>query len=175
MGKILTLLFIILLAFASVDGYLFLSEKISAGERQIADGQRQLEEGRAALKEGKAKLEDGKQELSGGKKKYEQAKGKPLLVLADRVLKGGKGFKEAEGKIAEGDKKVAEGEGRVYTGEKQIAAGELKLRIGMEKLRVAKVARFACALATAFFTLLSIVLGFRWRRSLARIFMHTDT
>jgi len=40
MGKMLALLLIIVLALASVAGYLFLTEQITAGERQIADGQR---------------------------------------------------------------------------------------------------------------------------------------
>jgi len=40
MGKVLALLLIILLALASVAGYLFLTEKITAGERQIADDRR---------------------------------------------------------------------------------------------------------------------------------------
>jgi len=56
MGKVLALVIIILLALASVAGYLFLTEKITAGERQIADGQRQLEKGQSMLEEGKAKL-----------------------------------------------------------------------------------------------------------------------
>src|SRR5687767_9935682 len=55
MGKVLALLLIILLALALGAGYLFLTEKITAGERQIADGQRQLEQGQSALEEGKAK------------------------------------------------------------------------------------------------------------------------
>jgi len=174
-GKILTLLVIILLAFASAGGYLFLDREISAGERKIAEGQIELEKGRAALKEGKAKLEAGKQELSGGKKRYEQAKDNPLLLLTDKLIKGGKGFEEAERRIAEGDEKVAEGESKIEIGEKQIAAGELELRIGREKLMLAKGARLACALGAAFFTLLLIRLGFRWRRSLVRFFMRTDT
>jgi len=41
--------------------------------------------------------------------------------------------------------------------------------------QLAKGARVACALGAAFFASLSIVLGFRWRRSLARILRHTDT
>jgi hypothetical protein len=45
MGRMLALLLIILLGLASVAGYLFLTGKITAGERQIADGQRQFEEG----------------------------------------------------------------------------------------------------------------------------------
>ena len=60
MGKLLALLFIILLAFASVTGYLSLTEKIIVWERQIADGQRELEKGQLALEKGKAKLEVGK-------------------------------------------------------------------------------------------------------------------
>jgi len=42
-------------------------------------------------------------------------------------------------------------------------------------VRLAKGARVACALGVAFFASLSIVLGFRWRRSLTQISLHTDT
>jgi chromosome segregation ATPase len=195
MGKVLALLLIILLALASVAGYLFLTEKITAGERQIADGQRQLEQGQSALEEGKAKLEAGKAkleagkgELAEGKKEYKQAKDNPFVVLADKLLQGGKGFKEAREQIAKGDKQVAKGdkqvvkgdkqaakgEGQVTDGERRLDAGELELRRGREQLRLAKGARVACAVGAAFFASLSIVLGFCWRRSLARIFMHTD-
>ena len=174
MGKVLALLLIILLALASVAGYLFLTEKITAGERQIADGQRQLEQGQSALEEGKAKLEAGKRELTEGKKEYEHAKDNPFLVLADKLLQGGKGFKEAREQIAKGDKQVAKGdkqvskgEGKVNVEERRLDAGELELRRGREQLRMAKGARVACALGAAFFASLSIVLGFCWRRSLA--------
>jgi uncharacterized protein HemX len=175
MGKVLALLLIILLALASVAGYLFLTERITAGERQIADGQRQLKKGQTALEEGKDKLEAGERELSAGKKDYEQAKDNLFLVLADKLLKGGKGFKEAREQIAEGDKQVAEGEGKVNVAGRRLDAGELELRRGREQLRLAKGARVACALGAAFFASLSIVLVFCWRRSLARIFMHTNT
>ena len=174
MGKVLALLLIILFALASVAGYLFLTEKIIAGERQIADGQRQLEKEQLALEEGKAKLEAGKQESSEGKEKYEKAKDNLFLVLVDKLLKGGKGFKEAREKIAEGDERIAIGEDKVIVGEKRIDAGELKLSRGMGQLSLAKGACVACALGAAFFASLSIVLGFCWRRSLVRIFMHTD-
>ena len=174
MGKVLVLSFVILLALASMAGYLFLTQKITAGERQIADGQKQLEKGQPALEAGKAKLEAGKRELSEGKEEYKQAKDNLFLVLADKLLKGGKGFKDARERIAEGDKKVAKGEGEVNVGERRLDAGELELRRGREQLRLAKGARVACALGAAFFGSLSIVLVFCWRRSLARIFMHTD-
>ena len=173
MGKVFALLFVILLALASVAGCLFLTGKITAGERQIADGQRQLEEGQPVLEEGKAKLEAGKRELSEGKKEYKQAEDNLFLVIMDKVLKGGKGFEEARKRIAEGDKQVAKGEGMVNDGERRLEAGKLELRRGKEQLRLAKGARVACALGAAFFASLSIVLGFCWRRSLARIFMHT--
>ena len=174
MGKVLALLLIILLALASVVGYLCLTEQITAGERQIAAGQRQLETGQVTLEEGKAKLEAGKRELSAGKKEYEQAKDNPLLVLADKLLKGGMGFEEARERIAEGDKQVAEGEGEVNVGDRRLEAGELEVRRGREQLRLAKGARVACALGAALFAALSIVLGFWWRRALARLFLHTD-
>jgi hypothetical protein len=174
MGKVLALLFMILLALASVAGYLFLTEIIIAGERQIADGQIRLEKGRPALEEGKAKLVAGKRMLSEGKKDYEQAKDNLFMVLVDKLLKGGKGFKEARERIAEGEKQVAAGEDKVNVGESRLDAGELELRRGREQLGLAKGARVACALGAAFFASLSIVLGICWRRSLARIFTHDD-
>ena len=119
-------------------------------------------------------MEAGKRELSEGKKEYEQAKDNLFLVLADKLLKGGKGFEGARKEIAEGDKQVAKGEGEVNAGERRLDAGELELRRGREQLRLAKGARVACALGAAFFASLSIVLGFCWRRSLARIFVQTD-
>jgi len=172
MRKLIALLLVILLALASVAGYVFLAGQIAAGEKQIAAGQRQLEKGRLALEEGKVKLEAGKQELSAGKKEYEQAEDNFFLVLADKLLQGGKGFEKAREQIAEGDDQVAQGEGEVKVGEKQIVAGEQELRLGMEQMRLAKGALLACALGAVFFTSLAIVLGFRWRRSLARMFMH---
>ncbi len=174
MGKVLALLLIILLALASVAGYLFLAENIIVWERQIADGQRNLEKGQPALENGKAKLEIGKRESSEGKKEYEQAKNNLFLVLADKLLIGRKGFKEARERIAEGDKQIEKGEDKVSFGERRLEAAKLELRQGSEQLRLAKFALIACALGAAFFASLSVVLGFRWRRSLARIFMHTD-
>jgi uncharacterized phage infection (PIP) family protein YhgE len=172
MGKVFVLLLIILLALASVAGYLFFTEKITVGEMQIADSQKQLEKGQSSLEEGNAKLEAGKGDLSKGKQEYEKAQRNLILVLLDMLFKGGKSSEEARKQIAEGDKQVTKGEGDVNTGEMQIDAGELELRRGMEKLRLAKDARIACALGAAFFVCLSIVLGFSWRRSLARIFVH---
>ena len=67
MGKVLALLVTLLLAVASVAGYLFLTTMIAAGEKQIAEGVRQYEKGRSALEKGKAQLEAGKRELSAGK------------------------------------------------------------------------------------------------------------
>ena len=174
MGKMLALLLIIVLALASLAGYLFLTEQITAAEMQIADGQRQLEKGQPVFEEGKAKLEAGKREMSESKKEYKQAKDNQFLVLADKLLKGGKGFKDARERIVEGDKQVAKGEGEVNVGERRLDAVELELRRGRELLMLAKGARVACALGAVFFASLSIVLGFCWRRSLARIFRHTD-
>ena len=119
-------------------------------------------------------MEAGKRELSEGKKEYEQAEDNLFLVLADKLLKGGKGFKDARKQIVEGDKQVAKGEDKVNIGERRLGAGKLELSRGREQLRLGKGARVACALGAVFFASVSIVLGFRWRRSLARIFMHTD-
>lgn len=175
MGKVLTLLLLMLLALASVAGYLVLTEKITAGERQLAEGQRQFEKGQVALKKGKAKLAAGKRELSEGKQEYEQAKDNLFLVLADKLLKGGQGFKGARERITEGEKQVAQGGEKVNVGERRVDTGELKLRRGREQLRLAKGARIACTLGAVFFASLALGLGFWWRKALARILMPTNT
>jgi hypothetical protein len=92
-------------------------------------------------------------------------------VLADKLLKGGKGFKEAREQVAQGDKQVAKGEDKVSIGERDLDAGKLELREGREQLKLARGIRVACAFGGAIFASLLIVLGFRWKRFLTRIFM----
>lgn len=166
MSREFKLLLAIILTLASSAGYLYLSGEIAIGEMKVADGQRRHERGQSGLVKGKARLEAGKQELSDGKKEYRRAKGNLFLVVMDKLLKGGKGFRGAKERIAEGERRVAEGEDRIAAGEKRVEAGELKLRQGKERLKRVKVARAACALGAAFFALASITLGFSWRRSL---------
>jgi hypothetical protein len=147
-GKVLALLLIILLALASLGGHLYLTNKITVGERQIADGQRQLKKGQLMFN--------------------------IFLVLADKVLKNGNGFKQARKEITEGERQIAKGERMIYFAEMQLAEGKLELRRGKEHLRLAKGVCFSCALGAAFFAFLSLLLGFSWRRSLAQIFSHSD-
>ena len=170
MKKAITFSLIVLWAIASLAGYLILTRKITAGERQVMAGQIKVDKGQTALDEGKVRLEAGKQELSAGKKEYATAKDNSLLVLADNVFKGGKGFKEAEKKITAGDKQVARGENKVLAGERRLDAGERELSEGREQLGLARVVRIACALGAAVFTSLAIVLGFWWRRALLKTF-----
>jgi len=174
MRKVIALAVIILWALASMAGYVVLTRKINAGEKQMTAGQNTFDKGQTSLDEGKLKLKAGKQELSEGKKEYEQARDSWLLVFADKVFKGGEGFKDAEKKIAAGDKQVAKGENKVTAGERRLDAGERQLSQGREQLDLARLARVACALGAAVFTSLAIVLGFWWRRSLSRVFTHTD-
>jgi hypothetical protein len=56
------------------------------------------------------------------------------------------------------EKQVAKGGGEVNAGERRLGTGALELRRGREQERLAKDARVACALGTAFFTSLSLVL-----------------
>ena len=171
MGKVFSLLCVILLAISSLLGYLILNENIKAGEKTIAAGQNNIEQQRPSFEAGKVDLADGKQKLSAGKKEYEEAHDNPFLVLADKWFNGGKGFAEGRKKIAEGEQKVAQGQDKVDVGAKQLDTGTLKVRQGMEKLKMAKYARDACALGTFIFTTLSVVLGFFWRRSVAKTLM----
>lgn len=169
MGKTIALLRVILLTLASFAGYLFLTKEINAGKK-IDDGIVQLEKGQRELVEGKAELKAGEQELAAGKKEYEEAEDNNLLVLMDNWFNSGKGFAEGREQIAEGDRQVAAGENKISEGEKRLDAGELKLDKGLEKLKLARTVRQACGIAAVFFGVLSIVLGFRWRRSISRLF-----
>lgn len=164
MSKEFILLLVITLALASAAGYLYLSGEIASGEKQIADGQRLLEEGRLVLAKGKAALEAGKRELSDGREKYARAKGNPILVSADKLLKGGKGFRGAKEQIAEGDQRVVGGEGTVAVWEKKLDDGGRELSRGRRQLGLAKGARVASALGAVVFAALAIVFVFRLRR-----------
>jgi hypothetical protein len=175
MGKVLALGFMILLALASGTGCLLLTGAIRTGEEQMAEGQRQLDQGQVRLDEGKVKLAAGKQTLADGKKEYEQAKDSLFLVLADKLLNAGRGFKDARKRVVEGKQQVAEGVAKVDAGEERLAAGELRLSRGSDRLILARGGRVACAVAAGCFAALSLVLGFRWRRSLARILVHAQT
>lgn len=175
MGKVLLLLFLLLSAIASMTGYLVLGKIISAGEIRIAEGQSQLEKGQSAMEEGKADLAAGKRDLSEGKAAYAKAEDNLFLVLADKLLKGGKGFKEGKEKITEGEKQVAKGERDVSAGEKRLRAGELKLDHGREQLRLARNIRVACAIIGVVFAALTSVFGFLWRRTLISYFMTNKT
>ncbi|MFZ2655790.1 MAG: hypothetical protein WAX69_12735 [Victivallales bacterium] len=172
MGKMITLPLLILLTAGSLVGFILLTGKILEGEKQIVDGLKQLEKGEPELWKGRSRLEAGRKEESEGKKEYSRARDNLFLVWVDKLLNEGKGFEEAELRIAEGDKEIAVGQGKVDVGEKQIAAGRLALRQGVEQLRQAKKARVTCALLTVVFGSLSVMLGFRWRRSLSRLLMH---
>ena len=170
MGKPIVLLLMVLLAVTSAAGYWFLTEAITAGEAQIAGARARLEEGQIVLDQGKEKLAAGKREASEGKKEYERAKDNVFLVLMDQLLKGGRGFKGAREQIAKGDKRIAKGEEKVTAGEQRLDVGEENLRRGLEELNLARGARIVCAVAALLFGLISVVLGFRWRQSLARVF-----
>jgi chromosome segregation ATPase len=172
MGKVIALLLLTLSAVASMAGYLYLTEKINTGEKQIAEGQIQLKKGQLELHQGKEKLAAGKQELLQGKQEYEQTEDNFFLVLADKLLQRGKGFESAREQIADGESQIAKGEDKINAGAKRLDAGELQLHRGMEQLRLARSGRIACAIGTIFFTTLSIVLAIYWRQSLSRIFKH---
>ncbi len=170
MIKLYELMFSVLLAVASLGGYVFLDAKIIDGEIRISDGQKEVDKGQPALDKGKTKLEAGKIELAEGKAKYEKAYDNLFMVFADNLFNHGNGFEDGRKKIAEGDKQVAQGEAKISAGEKRLAAGELELNQGKEHLQLAKEVRIACALGAIIFGVLSIVLAIRWRRSLARVF-----
>jgi len=171
MGKVLTLLAIVLLALASAAGWLLLTGAIRSGEEQMIAGQKRLEQGLDTLEEGRVELAEGRKKLADGKEEYEEAEDSFFLVLADKLLNAGQGFKDGRKRVAKGTRKVAKGEEKVAAGEERIDAGELSLSRGSDRLKLARDMRMGCAVAAVCLAALSIVLGFRWKRSLARFFV----
>ena len=164
MSKAFMLLFVILLAFASMMGYLFLSQKIVAGEQQLLDGQRQFAEGQKMLKDGKVKLENGEREMS----RVKRVDTFPFVGLAIISLPvSGVTYLEAKKQIVAREKLIRQGQGRVRAGEEQLKMGELQLREGERRLELANKMRLACAFGAIFFVIISIILGFYWRRAKA--------
>ena len=170
MIKLFVLLLSILLAAASVGGYIYLDEKIVIGADKISDGQIKVDKGQPAIDKGKARLEAGKIELAEGKAKYENAHDNLFMVFVDKVFNSGDGFEDGRNKIADGEKQVAQGEAKNSAGEKKLAAGELELYRGKEQLKMAMSARIALAVGAIIFGVLSIVLALHWRKSLAKVF-----
>ena len=168
MGKLLTLLFILLLAVGSMGGYLYVTDEIIAGKQKIAAGQKELEQGQQMLTKGKVKLASGKQQLSKGKDVYNGMKVVSVLGVATLPVSWVV-LSATNSKLSEGDQMVAKGNEKVQAGEKQLNEGKLQLHRGIERLNQANWIRIACATGAIFFTSLLIVLGFCWRRSLSTI------
>jgi hypothetical protein len=172
MLKLLTLLLTILFTLVLAGGYLVINEKIHAGERSIAEGQNVIAFESPSLEEGKIDLASGRHQLSEGKKEYQHAHDNPFMVFADKWFNSGKGFADGRKKIAEGEEKVAKGEDKINAGEIRLDKGNLALEQGMDKLQQGKKVRDLCAIGAIIFTLLSVVLGYFWRRSLLQFIQH---
>lgn len=172
MRKIIVLVLLILSAISSTVGYFYLTQRIRNGDQQLAAGQDKLEKGQLALDAGKIKLEAGKQELEQGKQKYEEAHDNKLMVMADDAFNKGKGFQKGRDQIADGQSQIAAGEVKINAGEHRIDAGELQLQQGVEQLQLAENIRLACATFAFIFSLVALVLGYYWRRSLHKSFKY---
>lgn len=171
MVKLLVIIFMILLIFLSLGGYLFLSEKIIEGQKQIVKGQLLINEGQVTFDAGKVELEEGRQESLDGKREYEEAEDNLFMVFADKLFNGGRGYKAGRRRIAEGDKQIALGVDNINDGERRLNAGKRELLKGIEQVELAKGARIACMLGGVFFSLVTLMLAVCWRRSLIRVFL----
>jgi uncharacterized phage infection (PIP) family protein YhgE len=156
-----------------------LSNQISAGEKKLAEGQQQYNEGQKMLQAGKARLAAGKQQLSRGKKRYQKVGKIPFSGLSKILPEGKIIFDAGDTQVIEGRKKIAEGERQIAAGQKKVRAGEARLKAGRlalardkNELNQAKQVRDACGLGAIFLALLSILLGFFWRRSIIAVFKH---
>lgn len=170
MGKVITLLLLLLLAIASIGGYLYLTVKITAGNLKIEAGQKQLDEGEQLLARGKAKLASGKQRLDNAKRAYHGLNVIPFVGLAKKLPVTGQIFDEVAGnKISEGNKLIAQGNAKVKNGESQLAEGKQELQEGKQRLRHAEHIRDACAAGSVFFPLVFFILSFIWRKSVRKL------
>jgi len=174
MGRLLVLLLLILLALVSAAGYIFIDQSIIAGNIKIAEGIRELELGHPELEKGRVRMEAGRQELMEGQERYDQARKNYFLVLADKLLKGGEGFRDARKRIEEGLERISMGEVEFKAGKKRIYEGEKELLRGRELMKQAEKMRTAFGIAAAFFFILAVLSGFRWRRHLLRLFKHSE-
>jgi len=171
MKKLITLLFLILLTLGLLIGYLFLTEKIIAGNLKVAEGQKQLEEGEKMLASGKARLARGESRLSRVKGTFNQFKSLTWAATAMPIAGGIAVLATdqiAKQKIKEGQQLVTQGRGKIQMGENQLAAGKLELSHGIKRLDEVNKIRIACGIGTAFFTALFIVLGFSWRKDISK-------
>lgn len=157
-----------LLAVIAVAGVVYLSVRIHGGAQALAEGRRTLTENEPALAEGRSELADGRQELSEGRHAYAEAEQRWYLVWADRLFRGGRGFREAAEQIAEGERKIVSGEARLDAGQDRLDAGRLRLRAGGEQMDQARLLRWALAAAAVFFGAASLALGFRRTRAKAQ-------
>lgn len=171
MKKILTLVFVLLLAAGSAAGYQIINAKIIDGEARVAAGKKLIAAGEKKLASGKARLKSGEKRLAKGKKLQKNIKTVtklPLvpdainnLVVPTKMLN-----KTIDDKIADGDRQVAAGKKKIAAGEKRLKAGKSQLKMGIEKLRKAKIVRDSLGIAAIALTALFILLTLYWRRSL---------
>jgi hypothetical protein len=174
MKKILTLLFVFLLALGCMAGYIYLNNQIAAGSLKVAAGQKELEEGEHKLSKGKAELSAGEQKLSLVKSGYKGVKSSSLLWITALPVAGEvfavASNKLVSNKIAQENQLVSRGKNKVKDGEEQLHIGKLELHHGIELLDLAKVLRFICVIGVISFSFLLIILGFYWRCSLCKVF-----
>lgn len=163
MKKLLTLLGILIVILGLFGGYLFLTETIVSGDVKIADGQKQLKEGEDLLKKGKARLAEGKKKLAMLNNIRNGVSIIPFMGVANRMPVSGDLLAIANNKIDEGNQMVARGEEKIKSGEAQLAEGKLQLSNGAAKLDLANKIRTACGIGTLLFTILLLILIYRWR------------
>jgi uncharacterized phage infection (PIP) family protein YhgE len=166
MRKMHWLLLCFLLAVGCAAGYLFLTEKIIAGQQKIAAGQKQLEEGQQMLAKGKGRLASGSQSLSNAKGLYNGINSVPLMNIVNKLPISSDIFKIAKGRIDEGNSLVVQGNEKIQSGEKQLAEGKIELKRGERKLRDTNGIRIGLAVGGIFFGIATVMLGFCWRKEL---------
>lgn len=172
--KLLVVILLFLCALSSFVGYLVLNRLIISGSLKVAAGQIQIAAGQKRLSSGKERLASGERELASGKRAY--GTGEKALLAAATVFPPtlavmavtGVGSHSISGKLAEGDRQVAAGRKKVRDGEQRLAEGRDELARGISQLNRAKSARNACGISTALLAALTLVLAYRWRRSLFR-------
>jgi len=159
-GRVWVRLTLLLLILAAVAGFVFLSVKIHAGEKQLAAGHRKLERGQVQVEKGKRRLKDGERRLSEGKAEFTLEEDSLFSEFFDDVFNDGEGFAAARDSIAEGERQVAGGQKRMTAGKQRLTSGRKRFDGESRHLALAKVARICCAGLAAFLVALWIFLRF---------------
>ncbi|HLB56794.1 MAG TPA: hypothetical protein VJK30_05645 [Coxiellaceae bacterium] len=181
MGKIITILFFILLMGVSIYSYRYVNQQIIIGEKKLAAGENAYRRGEYALRVGKQKYAAGQKELAQGKQKYDTAKAltapiSPITILVPDIVPGAslilghtqRQIQAGGRKIKAGEAQLASGARQIRDGERKLADGRRALENGKKELAFAKRIRHGLEMCIYIFGIIAFLLIIAWRKTFYR-------